>query len=106
MKFSLPPKLREMRGTIARNHNRRVLLVMVAFFTWVLLALLLARRHQAADWTVLVSGMVMVILGVVHIIRLSKKQSVALGFVCPLCGGALCDGRDNRLEPVLNYFTK
>jgi|GEM_PF-2450754 len=37
-------------------------------------------------------------MGIVYVIRLSKKQSVALGFVCPLCGGALYDGASNRLE--------
>ncbi|HEY2342539.1 MAG TPA: hypothetical protein VGH90_05905 [Chthoniobacteraceae bacterium] len=43
------------------------------------------------------AGGVAEIFGVLYVIRLSKRQSIDLGFTCPRCGGPLYDGRSNRL---------
>jgi hypothetical protein len=53
------------------------------------------RRVQIL--VLLVIAVLLEIPAFVYVCRLSEQQSIALGFVCPLCGGALYDGRDNRL---------
>jgi hypothetical protein len=98
MKFILPPKLAAVRKTLARSHNRRVMLLLLALMVFVFPAFLLAQRHRDRDLVILAVGAgLFEILGMVYVARLAKRQSIALGFVCPLCGGSLYDGRDNRL---------
>ena len=72
-----------------------LLMVMVALLV---AGLLFARPHRVGVLAVLAGAILIEILGMVYVIRLSKKQSIALGFVCPLCGGVLYDGRSNRLS--------
>jgi hypothetical protein len=96
MKYTLPPKLAEIRRTLACSHNRRVLFLIVIYFVFVLAGALAARPHSAGNW-VLAVGTILAVMGIIYVIRLGKKQSIALGFVCPLCGGALYDFGSNRL---------
>jgi len=97
MKFSLPPKLEAVRHTLARSHNRRVMLLLLLLTAFLLEGMRVSRHYHVGFFAVCVGGVLMVILGIIYIVRLSKNQSVALGFVCPLCGGALYDGASNRL---------
>jgi hypothetical protein len=97
MKYTLPPKLAEIRRTLARSHNRRVLFLMVIIFVFILAAVIVARRHHAGVQALLLGTIPIEVTALIYIIRIAKKQSIALGFVCPLCGGALYDFGDNRL---------
>lgn len=94
--FNLPPNVKAMRRTLARSHNRRVLLLLAAIVILFisLPALKLAKPYRPAA---IIGLCLFGVIGIVYVIRLSKKHSIALGFVCPLCGGALYDGGDNRL---------
>jgi len=94
--YSLPPQLKELRRKLARSHNNRVLLL-----AGLLCGIILASLHFPLSLTVLLSflavAVVVEILGIIYVIRLSKRQSIALGFSCPRCRGPLYDGRSNRL---------
>ena len=52
-------------------------------------------RSVLIGW--LLTGLILEIVVGLFVFRLSKRQSIALKYVCPLCGGALYDGRENRL---------
>ena len=69
---------------------------MVIYVVFVLAGLLAARSHGARDWVFAV-GTFLGVMGIIYVIRIGRKQSIALGFVCPLCGGALYDFGSNRL---------
>jgi len=98
MKFTLPPKLAAVRKTLARNHNRRVILLLLAMMAYIVSILQLDQLHHDAMLVILMAGTALIgIPGIIYVIRSSKRQSIALGFVCPLCGGSLYDGKSNRL---------
>jgi hypothetical protein len=100
MKFTLPPPMSEKRRILARSHNNRVMILLVLILGYIFTAVALTvvgLSPRAMLHFVLLIGCVFGVAGIVYLIRLSKRQSVALGFVCPLCGGPLYDGRDNRL---------
>ena len=96
MNYTLPPKMRKMRRTLAASHNLRVVALMLLLCAFVVAGLLFFKSGLAMIGWLLVAGVVEIAL-IFYIIRASKRQCVALGFVCPLCGGALYDGRSNRL---------
>jgi hypothetical protein len=96
MKFTLPPQMNETRRILVRSHNNRVGLVVVPVVCGVFGGFFLFQSRSAVQiWALGVS--VAGIVGVICAIRLSKRQSITLGYVCPLCGGPLYDGGDNRL---------
>jgi len=97
MAFVLPPRLKTVRHTLAYSHNRRIILVMLVSYTAAYGGLLIAKYYHCSPWLALVGAGFIGIPGAFYALRLSKTQSIALGFICPLCNGALYDGRDNRL---------
>jgi hypothetical protein len=97
MKYNLPLHLAEIRRRLARRHNRRILFLLVTMFVLILAALQFSPGHPAQVLLATIAMALIEIMGLIYAIRLSKKQSMVLGFVCPLCGGPLYDGRSNRL---------
>jgi hypothetical protein len=100
MKFTLPPQMSELRRTLARSHNNRVMILLVLLLGYIFTAVALTAvglSPRAMLYFVLFVGCAFGVAGIVYVIRLSKRQCISLGFVCPLCGGTLYDGRDNRL---------
>ena len=95
--YDLPPKLSELRLICARSHNRRVLLL-TAILCIVLVAGLLSTHTRDGLIAVVALAGAVEIIGFVVVIRRAKQQSVELGFACPICHGALYDGRANRLR--------
>ena len=93
---SLPPQLKELRRKLARSHNKRVMLLAGLLFASIFIALRLTLS-QTALFSLLATAAIAEIIGVICVIRLSKRQSIASGFSCPRCGGSLYDGRSNRL---------
>ena len=94
MKYTLPPNLAEIRRTLAQRHNRRVLFLMVVYVGFVFLGL----RARVANGVLAVGAIIFAVVGIIYLIRLAKKQSITLGFVCPLCGGDLYDFGSRRLD--------
>ena len=95
--YSLPPRLKELRRVLARSHNNRVMLLAALLFG----SLFVVLRCNLSLWillSLLATAIVAEVLGVIYVIRLSRRQSIALGFSCPRCGGSLYDGRSNRLQ--------
>jgi hypothetical protein len=98
MPLPLPPKSEALRRTIARSHNLRLfvhLLVMIPF----LAGLIFARNH-APTWLfvgIAILTFLVFIYGHIYLNRLDIRQSVAIGFVCPLCGAGLYCGNVTRL---------
>ncbi len=86
----------EMRRTLARSHNRRVMALAIGLGALLYLGVKVFPSRQLMLAWFLVVG-VMEVAAIVYVMRLSKRQSVSIGFVCPLCGGPLYDGRDNRI---------
>lgn len=100
MKVTIPQKFDVLRRELARSHNRRVMLLVLGISAIIMVAVLPLARSQGTEIQLVLALVVAAltgIFGIISIIRLSKQQSVALGYVCPLCGGALYDGRSNRL---------
>ncbi len=100
MKFTIPPKLDALRRQVVRSHNRRVMLLLLGVAAIIAMVVAVEIPAQSNQTEMLIIGGVAAlaeIIGIIVIIRLSKKQSIALGYACPLCGGALYDGRSNRL---------
>jgi hypothetical protein len=95
MKFTLPPPMSEKRRVLARSHNNRVMAMLMLLLGCIFAGFYIFPRSAALFW--LLPVCIGEVAGIIYVIRLSKRQCVALGFVCPLCGGALYDGRDNRL---------
>jgi hypothetical protein len=95
MKFTLPPQISEKRRLLARSHNNRVMALLMLMFGCIFAGLYIFPRSTALCW--LLPVCIGEVAGIIYVIWLSKRQSIALGFVCPLCGGALYDGRNNRL---------
>ena len=94
--YSLPENLKAIRLTVARSQSRRVTLLVVGVFGLLFLVLCIARS-RATLFALLAMVICAEIGGIVYVMRLGKAQSIALGFACPLCGGALYDGNTNRL---------
>ena len=86
----------DLRRTLARSHNHRVGILLVPFLVYIFGTIALVQSRGVRD-VVLLVGCVFAVAGLFYVINLSKRQSVALGFVCPLCSGPLYDGGDNRL---------
>lgn len=92
--YSLPPALKELRRKLARSHNIRIMVLLGLCYGIIFSAL---RFHPSQSVLLAIVFIALGIIGVIYVIRLSKRQSVELGFVCPRCGGSLYDGRSNRL---------
>ncbi len=62
-----------------------------------ILGVLALRWIPLARYAIIGGAISVEIAGIVLVARLDKRLSVALGFICPICHGALYDGRSNRL---------
>ena len=97
MMQDVPPRYIEMRRKLARNHNSRVLILFLVLMVFLIAGVRLMASHRTAVYCVFGAAFLVEIAGIIFVFRLAKKQSIAMGYVCPLCGGSLYDGRDNRL---------
>ena len=82
-----------MRRTLASNHNRRVAVLLLLLFVILFTGLRLIHSPR------IVFGIAFAfeIPGIIYVVRLGRRQSVALGYSCPRCGATLYDGASNRL---------
>ena len=99
MAFTLPPKFDSLRRIIARSHNRRVAGLFVIMIPFFVIGVVFAKSN-VSSWFFggfCILTILVYIFGFIHLSRLDKQQSVALGFICPLCGGGLYCATLDRL---------
>jgi hypothetical protein len=73
----------ETRRTLARSHNRRVMVLLIGLLALIYLGLsLFPSRRAFLIW--LCTVVILQVAATAYVIRLSKRQSISLGFVCTL----------------------
>ena len=82
-----------MRREIASAHNVRVMLLLAVVLIIILLGIYWLKSVKIGA----ILGGVAEVLGIFYVLRLDKRQSTRLGYVCPDCGGSLYDGKDMHL---------
>jgi 4-amino-4-deoxy-L-arabinose transferase-like glycosyltransferase len=97
MKYAIPEASSALRRTVAKRHNFYVMILLLVVGAILILGVLALRRSPLVGYAVLGVAIAVEIAGTVLMMRLDKRLSVALGFICPICHGALYDGRSNRL---------
>jgi hypothetical protein len=98
MPHKFPAKFDSVRRILRRSHQRRVL-VLGAFMIPFLAGIVTLGKLAIPLWLVLIPailGFAVFILGLVFVNSLDRKESVTLGFVCPLCGAGLYCATLNR----------
>ncbi|HSI15778.1 MAG TPA: hypothetical protein VK961_27270 [Chthoniobacter sp.] len=84
-----------MRRTLARSHNWRVIILGLAIIATA--GIDIQTRWANGLYISLGLAIAVAVAGLVYVLHAAARQSLALGFVCPRCGGSLYDRRDNRL---------
>jgi hypothetical protein len=97
--YSLPPKLDEIFRQLQICHRRRLNIAVMIFFALVLVGILLTNTKDGALESMFVAYGVFMIC-CTQAIRLSGRQSIAAGFICPRCGKALYNGRYSRFGRI------
>jgi hypothetical protein len=92
--FDLPPKSDVMRRTIARSHNRRVVLILWPLALCVILVAASVKLYNLQMPITIIGAFgilifLLLITSLIYVSRLDMRQSVKLGFVCPQCGAGL-----------------
>jgi hypothetical protein len=98
MKHSIPESANAVRRVVAKRHNLHVIVLLLVVASTLLLGVFAFRSNPLAGYVILCAAVAVEIAGIVLVVHLDKRLSVALGFVCPVCRGPLYDGRSNRLQ--------
>jgi len=89
MPATLPLEYDHKLRTIARSHNRYLVWIVGAWFILTVAGLKISQSQRTLGFGILGGSLVVPLGGVMMVSRWAKKQSVAIGLVCPLCGGSL-----------------
>ena len=98
MKHQFPSKFDSARRILRGSHQRRVL-VLGAFMVPYLIVTIALYELTVPVWLMLISGIwgFAVFIGGFFLVNiLNIRESVTLGFVCPLCGAGLYCASLNR----------
>lgn len=97
MPAPLPLELDHKLRTIARAHNRYLVWIVGVWFILTVAGLKISQTQRTLGFGILGGSLVVPLGGVLLVSRWAKKQSIAIGFVCPHCGASLYEPPHTRL---------
>ena len=97
MKSVLPPELESKRLTIAKTHNRLVLMLLAGMFAGIFLLVGITPVRGPRAWPYFLVGMIIVLglegYGIFRIFKYDEQLCAQLGFMCPHCRKPLYEPR-------------
>lgn len=97
MPATLPPEYDYKLRTIARAHNRYLVWIVGVWFILTIAGLKISQTQRTLGFGILGGSLVVPLGGVMVVSRWAKRQSIAMGFVCPHCGASLYEPPHTRL---------
>jgi len=91
MPFTLPKRFNVSRRILVRSHQHRVVIWFAIMIPFLVVGVVFDKLHVSLllFWGFVILTLLVGVFGMAYVIRLDKRQCVALGLGCPLCGGAL-----------------